>query len=103
MFSFCNKLLCKSRYVHNLTITSKFHTSTIFIILTQNVRVCLHFSVDQIKYNDMGRAGTAYGEEKSVIQDFGWETGRKRPLVRPTHIWKIILKLIFKNTMGRVN
>jgi len=31
------------------------------------------------------------------------KTGRKRPLVRPTRIWKIILKLIFKNRMGRVD
>jgi hypothetical protein len=29
------------------------------------------------------------------------KTGRKRSLVRPTHIWKIILKLIFKNRKGK--
>jgi len=31
--------------------------------------------------------GTAYGEEKNVIEGFGGKTGRKRPLVRPTHIY----------------
>jgi hypothetical protein len=60
-----------------MAIKSKSHTFAIFIILTQNITVCLRFSGDQIKDYDMGRAGTAYGEEKSVIQGFDGENGER--------------------------
>jgi hypothetical protein len=76
LFYFYNKLLCKSRFVNNLTnSTSKLQTFAKFIILTKNIIACLHSSGDQTKENDMGRAGTAYGEErkgeeKCVIKGF---------------------------------
>jgi hypothetical protein len=50
----------------------------IFIVSTQDITICLNFSGDQIKDNDTGRAGTAYGVEKSVIQGFGGKNWEKQ-------------------------
>jgi len=38
----------------------------------------------------MGRAGTAYGKRRVSYRALVGKTARKRPLVKPTHIWKII-------------
>jgi len=43
---------------------------------------------DQIEKNEMGGTCSTYGGEDMCIENFGGESGGKRPLGRPRHRWE---------------
>ena len=46
--------------------------------------------------NEVGGAWSTYGGEERGIAKFCWEIEGKRPLGRPRHRWRVILKCVLK-------